>query len=51
MYGSLTILAHSNHKQFSAAGTSLNRAYKDVWGVNIEVTENKLPGKIQKTAN
>ena len=30
MYDSLTILAHSNHKQFSTAGTSLNRAYKDV---------------------
>ena len=30
IYCSLTILAHSNHKQFSTAGTSLNRAYKDV---------------------
>ena len=67
MSGLLTILAHSNHVQFSTAGTSLNRTYKDVqiaetsqvqvhrrglssldkpqviWGINIEVIENKLP--------
>ena len=30
MSGLLTILAHSNDVQFSTAGTSLNRTYKDV---------------------